>query len=94
MAAAENGGSVRFWKIRRRNQQNPWFVRFAIALLEGSKPVLALIERDPFGGKPPAQIRANIYEYHFTTFDEKRRTGGWWKREPSGEYLPPISLRK
>jgi hypothetical protein len=75
-------------------RDNPWFVRFAIALLEGSKPVLALLERDPFGGKPPQQIRAVVYEYHFTTFDERRRTGNWWKREEKGMYFPPVSLRK
>ena len=75
-------------------QQNPWFVRFAIALLEGSKPVLALLERDPFAGKPPAQIRAVVYEYHFTDFAEQRRTGNWWKREAKGMYFPPVSLRK
>jgi predicted DCC family thiol-disulfide oxidoreductase YuxK len=75
-------------------RENPWFVRFAIALLEGSKPVLALLERDPFGGKPPRQIRAVVYEYHFTTFEEKRRTGNWWKREEKGMYFPPVGLRK
>jgi hypothetical protein len=75
-------------------RENPWFVRFAIGLLEGSKPVLALLERDPFGGKPPQQIRAMVYEYHFTTFEERRRTGNWWKREEKGMYLPPISLRR
>jgi lipase maturation factor 1 len=75
-------------------RQNPWFVRFVIALLEGSKPVLALIEHDPFNGKPPAQIRAMEYEYHFTTFEERRRTGNWWKREERGMYFPPVGLRK
>ena len=74
-------------------RQNPWFVRFVIALLEGSKPVLALLERDPFNGKPPKEIRAMLYEYHFTTFEERRRTGNWWKRESKGIYFPPVSLR-
>jgi lipase maturation factor 1 len=75
-------------------RQNPWFVRFVIALLEGSKPVLALLERDPFNGRPPAQIRAVLYEYHFTTFEEHRRTGNWWKREEKEMYFPPVGLRK
>jgi hypothetical protein len=75
-------------------RDNPWFVRFAISLLEGSKPVLALLERDPFAGKPPQQIRAMLYQYHFTSFEERRRTGNWWKREEIGMYFPPVSLRK
>ncbi|MES1262165.1 MAG: lipase maturation factor family protein, partial [Acidobacteriota bacterium] len=73
-------------------RQNPWFVRFVIALLEGSKPVLALLEHDPFNGKPPLQIRAMLYEYHFTTFAERRKTGNWWKREEKGIYFPPVGL--
>ena len=44
-------------------RENPWFLRFMLALLEGSKPVLALLERDPFGGVPPAHIRAMVYDY-------------------------------
>jgi hypothetical protein len=75
-------------------RQNPWFVRLVISLLEGSKPVLALLERDPFGGKPPQQIRAVVYEYHFTSFEERRRTGNWWKREEKGMYFPPAGLRR
>jgi hypothetical protein len=34
-----------------------------------------------------------VYEYHFTTWEERRRTGGWWKREFKGAYFPPVSLR-
>ena len=74
-------------------RQNPWFVRFMISLLEGSKPVLALLERDPFGGRPPAKVRALVYEYHFTGFGEWRKTGNWWKRELKGTYFPPVGLK-
>ena len=28
----------------------------------------------------------------FTTPEERRRTGAWWKREYRGMYLPPVSL--
>jgi hypothetical protein len=63
-------------------------------LLQGSVPVLDLLEYNPFTGAPPKYIRALEYEYHFTTFDERRQTGNWWKREPKGTYFPPISLRQ
>jgi hypothetical protein len=26
-----------------------------------------------------------------TTLEERRRTGGWWRFEARGEYLPPVS---
>ena len=74
-------------------RQNPWFVRFLLQLLEGSRPVLALMDRDPFGGTPPKQIRAMVYEYHFSSFEEMRRTGNWWRRELKGAYFPPVGLK-
>jgi lipase maturation factor 1 len=74
-------------------RENPWFVRFMLRLLEGSKPVLALMQQQPFGGVPPAHVRAVVYEYHFTTWAERRQTGNWWKREYKGVYFPPVSLK-
>jgi hypothetical protein len=74
-------------------RENPWLVRFLLKLLEGSRPVLALMERDPFGGRPPKHIRAMVYEYRFTSMDELWRTGNWWKRELKGTYFPSVSLK-
>ncbi len=74
-------------------RENPWLIRFIQRLLEGSIPVLELIDQNPFAGKPPKYVRAVRYEYKFTTFDERRQTGNWWKRELKGPYFPPISLR-
>jgi predicted DCC family thiol-disulfide oxidoreductase YuxK len=73
-------------------QQNPWFENFCVRLLQGSPEVLALLEKNPFPEKPPLFIRAEFYDYHFTNFNERRKTGAWWKRELIGEYLSPISL--
>jgi len=73
-------------------QQNPWFVNFCIRLLQGSPEVLALLEKNPFPKHPPHYIRAGFYDYQFTHFAGRRGVGAWWKREPAGEYLPPISL--
>jgi predicted DCC family thiol-disulfide oxidoreductase YuxK len=73
-------------------QQNPWFVNFCIRLLQGSPEVLALLEKNPFPKHPPHYIRAGFYDYQFTNFAGRRVSGAWWKREPAGEYFPPISL--
>jgi len=72
---------------------NPWFVNFVFRLLQGSPDVLALLGRDPFSGAPPRYIRALFYDYTFTDFETRRRTGAWWKREPRGTYLPAVSLQ-
>jgi hypothetical protein len=74
-------------------RENPWFVRLLVRLLEGSQPVLALMENPPFEEKPPKHVRAMVYEYRFTTFGERRKTGNWWKREFKGAYFPTVSLR-
>ena len=73
-------------------RDNPWFTQLLVRLLEGSKPVLALFERVPFGGAPPKYVRAMRYRYRFTTFEERGRTGNWWFRESDGTYFPPASL--
>jgi predicted DCC family thiol-disulfide oxidoreductase YuxK len=73
-------------------RQNPWFVRLALSLLENNPNVTGLLARNPFPKEPPRYIRATLYDYHFTSWDEHKTTGAWWKREKQGEYLPPISL--
>jgi hypothetical protein len=74
-------------------RQNPWLINFMARLLEGSPPVLGLIETDPFPDHPPRYIRAVLYEYHFTDLDERRQTGQWWKRELLGLYCPVLQRR-
>jgi lipase maturation factor 1 len=74
-------------------QNNPWFVRFCVRLLEGSPPVLELLAENPFPAHPPKFIRALVYDYQFTTAQERRRTGQYWHRKDERIYLPPISLK-
>jgi hypothetical protein len=76
-----------------RERENLWFVEFASRLLEGSPPVLALLEKNPFPNRPPRFVRAMAYNYTFTDWETHRRTGAWWKREPLGVYLPAIGIR-
>ncbi len=73
--------------------ENRWFYNFAARLMQGSPAVLGLLDRNPFPGGPPRYIRAAVYDYQFTDFAERRRTGAWWRREEKATYLPPISLR-
>ncbi|MGO8931960.1 MAG: lipase maturation factor family protein [Limisphaerales bacterium] len=73
-------------------RQNPWLVNLCVRLLQGSPPVLALLERNPFPNAPPRYVRAVVYDYHFTDFATRRKTGAWWHRQETGEYLPALSL--
>jgi lipase maturation factor 1 len=74
-------------------RENPWFVNFAVKLLEGAPEVRGLLEADPFQGRPPRYVRALLYDYTFTDAEERRNTGNWWNREAKGSYLPPVGLK-
>jgi len=73
-------------------RQNPWFVSFMLRLLEGSRPVLALLDSDPFPDGPPKFVRARLYEYRFTDQATRAATGRWWSRTSRGMYFPEVSL--
>ncbi len=73
-------------------QQNPWFSGLVIRLLQGSRDVSRLLAHNPFPDQPPHYIRASFYRYRFTTVEEHRQSGAWWKRQELGEYLPTVSL--
>ncbi len=75
-------------------QENPWFEDLMARLLEGSKPVLALLGRNPFPDAPPRYVRALVYDYTFTRFAQRRSTGDWWQRQLLGIYFPPAALRR
>jgi hypothetical protein len=75
-------------------QRNPWFVHFLGRLLRGEPDVLALLSGNPFPGRPPQMVRALIYNYRFTSYDERQRTGCWWHRELLGSYCPVLTLHE
>ena len=75
-------------------RRNLWVLNFCGRLLQGSPGVLGLLGHNPFPHEPPRYIRAVLYDYHFTDFATRRKTGDWWQRRKIGEYLPAISLRE
>ena len=73
--------------------RNQWFVRLVECLLENKADVNRLLATNPFPDTGPRYIRARFYRYRFTSAEERRQTGAWWKREELGEYLPTVSLK-
>ena len=67
-------------------QSLPWLETLAERLRSGTPEVLALLGRNPFSGAPPRHIRAVLYDYRFSTPEQRRRTGAWWVRERRGEF--------
>ena len=61
-----------------------------VRLLANDADVLELFAKNPFPGKPPIQIRAVLWQYWFTTMQEKRTTRLWWRRQMLGLYAPTL----
>ncbi len=51
-----------------------------------------LLRGSPFGRAPPRFVRAVLWQYWFTSIEEKRHTGDWWKRRLLGLYAPVVTL--
>jgi hypothetical protein len=73
--------------------EHPWFVHFMGKLLEGDRQTLSLLRANPFPDHAPQYVRAQLYRYQFTSPEEHRRTGEWWRRELVRPYFPELSLR-
>ena len=61
-------------------------------LLTNDPDVLSLFQTNPFPRSPPRFTRAVLWQYWFTSMEEKRRTGDWWRRQLLGVYAPEITL--
>ena len=61
-------------------------------LLVNDADVLSLFRGNPFPEVPPRYVRAVLWQYWFTTMDEKRQTGNWWRREFVGLYAPELTM--
>ena len=73
-------------------RDNPWIIGLMERLLEGSRPVLGLLDSNPFAGSVPKYVRAQLYEYRFADARTHAATGAWWVRRPQGRYFPQVSL--
>jgi hypothetical protein len=68
--------------------ENAWVMNTEVRLLQNDPAVLRLFAKNPFASRPPTAVRAVEWQYWFTTSEERRRTGAWWRREPRGLYAP------
>jgi hypothetical protein len=73
-------------------RSNPWYLQFVERLLQGSPVVTAQLATNPFPAHPPRYIRSTVYQYTFTTREQRAATGNWWNREFAGEYCPTLQL--
>jgi len=62
-------------------------------LLTNDPDVLALFAGNPFSSSPPRQVRAVLWQYWFSSWNERRTDHVWWRRELLGLYAPVVELR-
>jgi lipase maturation factor len=60
-------------------------------LLDNDDDVLKLFRSNPFSQAPPKYVRAVLWQYWFTTMQEKSATGNWWKCQLLGLYAPVVT---
>lgn len=71
----------------------PWFGALVERLLENDRATLRLLRRSPFPpGRPPRYVRARLFRYRYTTWQELRATGACWDRTYVREFLAPTRL--
>jgi hypothetical protein len=70
--------------------QNPLVPRTEEMLLENDRDVLGLFRGDLFAGTAPKYVRAVLWQYWFSTPEEKREQGVWWTRSYLGTYAPTL----
>lgn len=71
-------------------RRNRWLLHFMRRLVAQEPAVTALLANDPFKDAPPQHIRAVLYDYRFTTVEERALTGRWWSAEPRRLYAPVV----
>jgi predicted DCC family thiol-disulfide oxidoreductase YuxK len=69
-----------------------WFPHFLERLLQNEPTVTGLMEKNPFAAKAPQYIRAEFYDYTFSSGEELRK-GVWWQRRSVGSYFPVVRLK-
>lgn len=79
-------------------ERSPWMHRLFERLLEGSPPVRALFEHDPFGDVPPRFVRSFVYQYSFAGDDrlghDGVEQGRWFRRQMVDLYCPMATLSR
>ncbi|WP_324652534.1 lipase maturation factor family protein [Georgenia sp. H159] len=69
--------------------QLSWFLPFLDRLLEADPATLRLLRDDPFDGERPVWVRARVFRYRYSTWDELRRERVWWVRREIGGLIAP-----
>jgi len=71
-------------------QQSPIVPLTEERLLENDSAVLALFRGNPFPQHPPRYVRAVLWQYWFSTPEQKHDSALWWRRQLLGTFAPTL----
>ena len=80
-----------FAALSSANRQ-PWFGNFLVRLLRNAPEVTNLLRHNPFCEAAPKYIRAVLYDYRFSSIEERKASGRVWQRQALGLYHPAVKL--
>jgi lipase maturation factor 1 len=60
-------------------------------LLVNDRVMLGLFSGNPFPDAPPRLVRAVLWQYWFSSLEEKRSQDVWWRRQFLGVYAPTLT---
>ena len=66
------------WFLALRPTAQSWFLELLERLRAGDPAIRRLLDRDPFDGVAPEEIRVRYVAYRYATGQERRRSGRWW----------------
>ncbi|WP_413584761.1 lipase maturation factor family protein [Bdellovibrio sp. HCB274] len=68
--------------------ENMWLQNLVTRLFDECAEVQELLKTDPFEGKSPKFMRFVKYTYQFSSWNELKSTGQWWRRDHFSVYSP------
>lgn len=71
-------------------EEYPWIYNLIWKLLHGDSDAISLFADNPFPGKPPRYIRAELYQYSFAPPRNPQHL--WWRRKQLGDWIQPLSV--
>ena len=74
-------------------RREPWLLGLIVRLSQNEPAVTELLRTNPFPQNPPNFLRADLYQYRFTTRSERAQTGAWWTRSGPSTYFPAVRVR-
>lgn len=80
------------WFLALGSWRQAWFSAFLEKILDGDPQIRRLLRTDSFDGQAPELIRVRVFEYRYTTRQERQQTGQWWWREELGTLVSPSGL--